>query len=95
MMQMSFYSVLALVVLSFSMTIYSLSTIDVFLRLRDEPEISQKTSYSIFAFMVHYFFGLLISCVLTLAYPNHTLSFAAIIFFIASSILIFWYFIAH
>ena len=88
---MSFYSVLALSVFAFAMTLYSLSTVDVFLKTRDEPEISKQTSYGIFAFAVHYFFGLLITCVLTLMYPKHTYFFAPVILFVVSSIFIFRY----
>jgi hypothetical protein len=92
-MDMSFYSALALSVLAFAMTLDSLSTVNVFLRTRDEPELSLQNSYGIFAFAAHYFFGLLISCVLTLMYPKHTYVFAPVVVFAVSSIFIFRYFI--
>lgn len=94
-MHLSFYSVLAVAVLAFAMTIYSLSTIDVFLITRDEPEISPQTSYGIFAFAAHYFFGLLFSCVLTLMYPRHPYFFAPVALFAVSSIFIFRQFIMN
>jgi hypothetical protein len=94
-MHMSFYSVLALAAFAFAMTLYSLSTLGAFLRTRDEPELSPQTSHGIFAFATHYFFGLLISCVLTLMHPKHPYFFAPVVLFGVSSILIFTNFIMN
>ena len=95
MMQMSFYSVLALAVFAFAMTIRSLNNIDAFLRTRDEPEISLQSSHGIFAFAAHYLFSLLLLCVLTLTHPKHKYFFAPVILFVVLSILIFRYFIMN
>jgi hypothetical protein len=94
-MHLSFYSVLALAAFAFAMTLYSLSTIGAFLRTRDEPEISPQTAHGIFAFATHYFFGLLISCVLTLLHPTHPYFFAPVVLFGVSSIFIFTHFIMN
>lgn len=94
-MHLSFYSVLAVAALAFAMTLFSLSTIGGFLTTRDEPEISPQTSYGIFAFAAHYFFGLLFSCVLTLMHPRHPYFFAPVVLFAVSSIFIFTHFIMN
>ncbi len=92
---MLFYSVMALAVFAFEMTIRSLDNVGAFLRTRDEPEISLRTSHAIFSFAVHYFFSLLLLCVLTLIYPKHNYFFTPVILLVVLSILIFRYFIMN